>query len=252
VLALASAYVEDYLQRFSNVVAEESYQQRLQTRTSNGFADRAERTLRSEYLLVRVGAEAGVTPFRDVFEVDGRKVRDRDHRLQELFIQPRVESADIARRILDEAARYNIGGVNRNINHPVLPLEFLLPANRAGFQITYRRVEDAGGVACWRLDYEETGRPTVVRQRDTGLNVAAEGSFWIDPDSGHILRTVVRTAGAGVSTETTVVYTFNGHVGMLVPSEMRERYTTGGERVLGLAKYSNFRRFQVTTSEQIK
>jgi len=252
VLALASAYVEDYLQRLSNVVADESYQQRLQARVSNGFADRVERSLRSEYLLVRVGAQATATPFRDVFEVDGTPVRDRDHRLQELFIQPRADSIDVARRILDEGARYNLGRVNRNINHPVLPLEFLLSANLAGFQIRYRGVEGVGTVPCWRLDYEETGRPTMIRQQNTGLNIAAAGSFWIDPDSGRILRTLLRTAGAGVSTETIVVYAFSGHAGILVPSEMQERYTTGGERVLGLAKYSNFRRFQVTTSERIK
>ena len=44
--------------------------------------------------------------FRDVFDVDGRPVRDRDQRLQKLFLSaPAATAIDQAQRIADESAR---------------------------------------------------------------------------------------------------------------------------------------------------
>jgi hypothetical protein len=60
-------------------------------------------------------------PFRDVFERDGKQVRDRQERLAALFLKGSSRSAfEQARAIMDEGARYNIGNVARNINMPTL------------------------------------------------------------------------------------------------------------------------------------
>jgi hypothetical protein len=102
VLDRAGRYAVEYEQRFSMLVAEEDYYQRSErpmeagnpsrTRGPGGGEllavghDRARR-LRSDYLLVR-SDEGGWLPFRDVFEVDGRRLRDRDDRMVRLLRHP--------------------------------------------------------------------------------------------------------------------------------------------------------------------
>ena len=79
----------------------------------------------SDFLLVQVPGE-GWTPFRDVFERNGQKLRDREERLAKLFLNGASRSSfDQARQIMLEGARYNIGTIERTINLPTLPLVFL-------------------------------------------------------------------------------------------------------------------------------
>ena len=96
----------EYEQRFSMLVAEEDYYQRSErpmeagnpSRTRGPVAgncwpsgnDRARR-LRSDYRLVR-SDEGGWLPFRDVFEVDGRRLRDREDRMVRLLLHPSLSS----------------------------------------------------------------------------------------------------------------------------------------------------------------
>ena len=85
------------------------------------------RELKSDLLLVRpVGADRWVQ-FRDVFEVDGRPVRDRNERLMKLFVTPSSATANQAEQIANESSRYNIGNLQRTVNLPVLALSILEP-----------------------------------------------------------------------------------------------------------------------------
>jgi hypothetical protein len=78
-LQRAGAYVVEFETRFSNVVAEEHYFQRApsSTRSSTSMPALVRREMRSDFLFVKVPGNDGWLPFRDVFEVDGRPVRDR-------------------------------------------------------------------------------------------------------------------------------------------------------------------------------
>jgi hypothetical protein len=49
-----------------------------------------------------------------------------------------------------------------------------------------------------------------------------------------------------------VVYRHEPRLGILVPGEMNERRNAGAEVVEGRATYSNFRRFRVDTTMEIK
>ena len=61
-----------------------------------------ETVLVSDFLLVQVPGE-GWLPFRDVFERDGKQVRDRQERLAALFLKGSSRSAFAqARAIMDE------------------------------------------------------------------------------------------------------------------------------------------------------
>src|SRR5205809_293662 len=89
VLSRAAHYVGVFIEQFSNVVAEERYSQDADPTSSLNFGgSRAQhRELKSDFLLVKTsGGLVDWTPFRDVFEVDRRPVRDRDERLSRLFL----------------------------------------------------------------------------------------------------------------------------------------------------------------------
>jgi VWFA-related protein len=261
VVARASRYVTAYETTFSGLVAEEHYQQRLSkwksrgTVTARELTERGEwsleskRELRSDYLLVKAPELAGWMPFRDVFEVDGEKVRERDQRLQRLFLEAPNSAWDRANDILNESARYNIG-YTRNTNLPTLALMFLHPANRDRFVFSKAGESTVDGMAVWQVDYRERARPTLVRNVDTDL--PAEGRFWIDPAEGRVLRTALRLKAQASSVDILVLYRQSDKLGeIFVPAEMRETATTAEAKLECVAQYTNFRRFQVTTDVQI-
>src|SRR4051795_589872 len=82
-LRLAGAYVLQYERAIQGLMVQEDYEQVvLPTRQSVPSA--ASRKLRSELLILGAG-RFGWIAFRDVFEVDGRPVRDREERLSRLL-----------------------------------------------------------------------------------------------------------------------------------------------------------------------
>ena len=184
VLDRAGRYAVEYEQRFSMLVAEEDYYQRSErpmeagnpsrTRGPGGGEllavghDRARR-LRSDYLLVR-SDEGGWLPFRDVFEVDGRRLRDRDDRMVRLLLHPSRSSTERAQRIMAESTRYNIGRITRTINIPTLGVILLKPGLRERFAITADGTEILSGRETWKLAFEERARPTLVRNV-TGIDL---------------------------------------------------------------------------------
>ena len=116
VLARATEYVEALHAQLSGVVMEERYRQRA---SSPGFgrlgADSYERvTLRSDYLLVRPEGSERYFGFRDVFEANGSRVRDREERLTQLFLGGTLTEDRQVQGILTDSARYDTGdGVGR-------------------------------------------------------------------------------------------------------------------------------------------
>src|SRR5215203_3553175 len=90
VLARAAAYVEQFREELSGIVAEETYEQ--QEIPGN------RRELRSDLLLIRSETFPRWVQFRDTFEVDGRAVRDRTDRLTHLFFEP-ATAVERAKRI---------------------------------------------------------------------------------------------------------------------------------------------------------
>jgi len=139
----AAAYVEEFQRRFGSMVAEERYEQSIQEAMAIGARTRGqfERvTLVSDFLLVQVPGE-GWTPFRDVFERNGQKVRDREERLAKLFLEGSSRSSfDQARQIMLESSRYNIGNIERTINQPTLPLLFVTSALRGHFKFELEKL----------------------------------------------------------------------------------------------------------------
>jgi len=267
-LEKAGEYVVEYEQRFRNVVAEEEYVQWVDVFRGRSVdlgnvgvagpgaaveqlpsARGRRRVTRADLVFVQLGDESLWTTFRDVFEVDGKAVRDRDARLERLFLEPARSGISRAREIMNESAAYNIGPVVRTINVPTLPLVFLHPKNQKRFLFARKGRHKIEGVSGVEVRFEETGRPTFVK-READADLSAEGSFWIDPARGTVLRTRIRfefpltRSTATVTTE----YHPEPRLAMWLPSEMRERYEGSG----GTARYSNFRRFGVSVEEKAR
>ena len=261
VLVRATLYVEDLHTRLSGVVMEERYEQRATLpaafrRTESAAMQRT--TLRSDYLLVRPEGAERHFGFRDVFEANGARVRDREERLAQLFLDGATSVDRQVQGILADSARYNVGDVQRNMNTPTLPLLFLRRSYKARFD--FERVPDrapslemagpANERAVWVIAYSETAPDTVIRRR-SGVNLPARGRYWIEPETGRVLITELVIEDENVDATITVRYEQPAELDHPVPVEMREQYFNhlSGSRVEGAATYSRFRRFRVVVEE---
>jgi hypothetical protein len=252
-LPRAGAYVRQFEKDLGSVVAEELYQQDI--RPSGSGPNGAQRqssggtVLRSDFLLVQVDGQ-GWLPFRDVFERDGKALRDRQDRLAELFLSKSRGALEQARKIMDESARYNIGNVNRNVNVPTLPLQFLLPESRGQFVFTDGRADAAAAGRV--VEFKETGHPTFVTTTG-GRELPVYGRFWIDEPTGTVLRTELNMVDTAIEGHITVTYQVDPGTGLRVPARMEERYKRqkDSNEVRGVATYTKFRKFQVSTTEEV-
>jgi hypothetical protein len=251
-LQLAMARLVDYVgvyeRQYSGLVAEEEYRQ-----SSRGNNVR----LRSDYLLVKPEKSPVWVSFRDVYEVDGIAVRDRDDRLRRLFLEPGEDIWRQMQAIQDEGARYNLGIVERNINVPLFMLRFLQVENRPRFSFRLAGRRKVAGVEAWRIEFEERVFPTLIRDTQ-GKDVDARGWFYVEEVTGAIVETALKFEEHGSTGEILVSFRHDPALGMWVPAEMKETYRTLTQRSLagvprlepiieGTAVYSKFRRFQVKT-----
>ena len=253
VLTRATRYVDALHAQLSGMVAEERYEQRVR----EGGAGRR-RVLRSDFLLIQPEGENRYYGFRDVFEVDGQTVRNRDERLARLFLEASASAQRQIEGIRMESALYNIGSVERNFNTPTYALLFLRDSHTLRF--AFERVtdwspslgldapDDRAGV--WVLAYRETWPRTLIRGRD-GRNMPAQGRFWIEADTGRVLGTELSIDERGLKATIGVRYEEHDEMGHPVPVEMRERYDNRESvtRIDGTATYGRFRRFRVEVTE---
>jgi VWFA-related protein len=244
VLRTVASYLQQYEHDVSALVAEEDYVQRLPD-------NRQSRRLRSDMLII-LDQVAGWVGFRDVFEVDGNPVHDRDERLAKLFLKPNANSFAQARRIVEESSRFNLnpagGGVNRTINQPLLALKFLRAANQA--RSTFAIDNGFSGDGAVRLTFVESAKPRMIASPD---NAAARGSFRIDPATGRVLASELMIETGRTRASIRVTFAEQPNLGLWLPVSMDERYGPSPvTAVEGRATYSNFRRFKVDTDTTIK
>ena len=243
----ATTFAERFFRNFSSVVAEERYEQRIRVPAGNR-TDRPLRTvLVSDFLMVDIPGE-GWFPFRDVFERDGKQIRDRQDRLVDLFLTKDRKGLEQARAISNESTRYNIGGIQRTVNVPTLTIAFLTLEHRSRFAFKVDAREGTRLV----ISYEEKGRPTIVRGM-ADANLPVRGRFWFDEGNQAVVRTELRATDSLMDSRVTVSYEHDPALNLWVPTHMEELYRRSLNRVevSGNATYSKFRRFQVTTTQDI-
>jgi hypothetical protein len=253
VLRRMGAYVDAYGEKASIVVATERYVQDVKggEATTSGH-----RVLVSDFAIVKVEGIRGWMGFRDVVEVDGAKVENREERLIKALMSP--GSYDEALRITSESARFNIGPILRTFNVPTTALFFFKSDSLDRFKFSRKTSGDA---AMWEIAFRETRSPTLIRTPQ-GQSVPTEGSVWVNPADGTVVRTRIRminfgARGMGTSgalAEVDVTYDRVPTLDMWLPVTMSESYDgtqgTSWHRITGRAEYSDYRQFQ--TAVRIK
>ena len=243
-----------YKRDFAGVVADETYRQEARGGPRGtdlrGYpveGPRQKQDLKADVLFVRApGAEVWMQ-FRDVYEVNGKPVRDRAERLAKLFLEPSRSAQKQVEDIAAESARFNIGDVNRTINLPVLALALLETANRPWVTFTGARKKNV-----WDLEFREERGGTLIRTTGS-QSMPSRGRFLIEAETGRVLESDLIAESGTLRARIEVTYAPEAALGgMLVPSVMREKYTMKDGAVIdGRASYSRFRRYQVQTDEKV-
>jgi hypothetical protein len=239
----ATAYVLEFVDRFTNVVAEETYRQE----TSR---PKASRVLRSDLALVRYPGATTWSMIRDVFEVDGKPVRDANQaqRIMRLFTETPRTAVGRAREIAEASTRFNLVDIG-STNSPLLVLAFLQPEYRTHFRFNLAGIEKKLGPTVRTVRFVEFQRPTILKQNANG-DLFSRGLIWIEEQTGRVVKTELQLGPQMEPVRIATTYRFDEDLQLNVPVEMQDWYPDGDGEIKGLATYGKFRRFQVQTEEQ--
>jgi hypothetical protein len=271
VVAHAVTYVTHFGQALGSVVATEDYRQELigvaepekftpppititpgiqvQPAAPMTVKTGLRQTLRSSFLFVRFPDEQAWVGFRDVLEVNGRRVAS-DAKGRTPIEKPGESSLDRWRRLSEDSARYNIGSITRTLNVPTFALLVLHPENGERFSFTPSTGDHPGAAGTCDVAFQETASPTIVRS-GVGADMPTSGTFRVDPATGRVARSelIAGSASAGVAIKATVLYDYDKRLQLWLPREMREEYVAqSGERLNCVARYSNYMRTEVTAT----
>jgi hypothetical protein len=242
-VASAAKYVAGYAVQFKYLIADEVYTQRV-------LDDRGEqiavRRMTGELFLAFIPADREWIAVHDVAEVDGRPVTDRED-LQRLLKQG--EFSRVAALVANRNAGFNIGAVRRNFNEPTLPLLLFDPKRIRGVAFDRRDVVREPEATRVTLAFTERDRPTLIRTV-RGAPIFTKGEILIDAATGRVERTALELKDGDIQAQLITDYALDDNVKLWVPSVFTERYqgkVTGRREVIECeARYSNYRRFEVT------
>jgi len=271
-LTRAAWYLDYFIDRFENVVAEETYQQDSSVLlpsflpfvgTGRGgpvtpppgagdIARARHRDLRSDFLLVKSPDTLDLIPFRDVIRVDGVPVRDREQRLAKLFLNPTTDTMAHAREVANEGARYNLGSLRTTLGNPMLGISVLQLTYQPRFKFTIAKEDRSVGPNVWIVEYQEVSSPAMIRG-EANRDLFAHGRAWIETPTGRVLKTELQVEQPTVRAKVTTTFRMDQRFEIAVPSELREVYTlANGNSIKTVASYGRFRRFDVTADEDIR
>jgi formylglycine-generating enzyme required for sulfatase activity len=209
------------------------------------------RDLRSDFLLAKSPDTTALMPFRDVLEVDGMPVRDREARLAKLFLGGGRDAMAQAAQIGEEGARYNLGNMRSTLGNPVLGLSVLQKTYQPRFRFTLGKEDRSIAAGAYIVEYKEVGLPAMIRG-EAGGDLFSHGRLWVDAMNGRVLKTELIVQQPTVRAIVTTSFRIDSQSGIAVPTEMREQYVFGnGNKVTTLATYGRFRHFDVSANEEL-
>jgi hypothetical protein len=258
VLSSAMRYTMNYEQRFFLLAAEEHYVQELQrppnpgsnlSRSNPGGGMQGggpvnAQIMRSDFLLVQLGGDGeGWMPFRDTYEVKGRKLRERDDRLLKLFTSSDRDRFEKAERLTEISNKLHLGNVTRSINIPTLAMMFVHPRVNERFEFTDGGEETIAGRVLRKANYREVARPTLIKTT-RGRDLALTGVLWIDPFSGTVVKSELNAADPAVRCQVIVTFRREESLDLWVPDKMEEYYKANiaVDDIFATATYTNIRR----------
>jgi len=243
-LPRVGAYIRAFVGDFSNVVAEESYKQEISS-------PRRKRLLKSDLMLVRYPGADGWLTFRDTFEVDGKSVRSEPERLTKLFVEPPENAMRRAREISTASEKYNLARIG-TINNPLLVLALLQEENHDRFRFTMSGLEKSLGPDVRAMQFQEFRTPTFIKL-DGNADIFSNGLLYVEQATGRIVKTQLNIGKRGSGIEIQTTFQRDPNLAIDVPVLLKEWYPDGqGGDITGEATYSRFRRFQVSTQEEVR
>jgi hypothetical protein len=239
----ASTYVHQFIERFSNVVAEETYEQQI-------TVPRRKRVLLSDFLLVRYPGDQLWLALRDVAEVDGEPVRERADRIMKLFLEPPSSALRRATEIAGASSRYNLIDIG-SLNSPLLALSFLQRQYVDRFRFNLAGLEKKLGPDVRTVRFVEFRQPTILK-RNVNTDLFTRGLMWIEEGTGRVVKTELRVGGQVAPVRITTLYKFDEELGINVPAQMEDWYPDRTGEFRGKATYGKFRRFEIKTDESFQ
>jgi hypothetical protein len=239
-----NTYIRSFITAFSNVVAEETRQQQIPS-------PRRKRLLKSDVMLVKFPGALAWYMFRDTFEVDGKSVRSEPERLTRLFVETPSNALQRAREISEVSAKYNLANIG-TISDPLLVLALMQEEFHERFRFTMGGIEKSLGPDVRTLQFQEFRAPSILKL-DGNSDVFVSGLVWLEQASGRIRKTQFNIGRRGTGLQIDTTFREDADLGIDVPATMKEWYPdpTGGD-ITSEATYGRFRRFNVSTAEDLK
>lgn len=253
VVAAAAAYVAEYQQQLTSVLADEIYSQEVTTDTPLQPGMPSLRHMRSEVFFMFISGNQDWMAIRDVIAVDGRAVDRRPDIRHALRTLP---TRRVASTFKAHNSRFNIGRTYRNFNEPTLSLLVFDAKHRKRFSFKRTRVHAEGDTLLVTLAFKEKESPTLIGDLDSG-RVFSTGEMVVEAGTGRVRNAAIEADTDAVKSRLETTYAPDERLGIWVPAVFRERYvrdgrsqgrsvdrSAGREEILCEARYSNFRRFE--------
>jgi hypothetical protein len=255
-VAIASRHAVAFAENAETLLADEHYVQEVKTRPSSTSMPQfstagitlEKRQLDSEVALVQLKTGDLWLVARDVQKVDDRPL-DAAQRLPlpSISASSDAEAVKQLRAIAAQGARFNVGGIRRDLNTPTLALWLLTPSVVSRFDFSIGGTQTIDGHQSVVVSFKERKAPYLFNVDD--VPVPATGRFWLDRERQAVIRTeLMLRAGPGqprAQAQIVVNYGFDAKAGAWVPRDMREQYNAAinPQFVVANATYSNVRRF---------
>jgi hypothetical protein len=242
-VARASVYVHDFVDRFSNVVAEETYEQEISV-------PRRKRVLTGDFLLVRYPGDDMWQGLRDVTAVDGKPVGDREARILRLFTEPNRNPMSRARELATVSSRHNLIDIG-SLSNPLVAMAFLQRQYKERFRFNLAGLDKKLGPDVRQVRFVEALQPTLLKG-NSNSDVPSRGLYWIEEGTGRVVKTELQLGTTGFPIRIVTTYAFDAELGINVPATMEDWYPIRDGEFRGKATYGKFRRFQVQVTETLK
>jgi hypothetical protein len=268
VLGKAGQFVID-LQKVRVLAADETYQQVYRVSgdanhaVSTGSAPplgewtgHSPRKIRSQFILLsNADSDVGWLAFRDAFEVDGRKLRNDQGRLEPMFARSIDTALPAAQMFTAEAIKHNKGTMAGAVHATTFALTVLSPTHQSSFKFEKKGEKKVGDVTAWVVAYAETTGGKFARTIE-GVPQPVRGELWIDPATGRVLKTQVVMDSLDAYPDMKlhperyenfprmtfeVTYALDARLNLWLPRELKESYDRRVEVVTTTATYTNYR-----------
>ena len=224
-----------FITQFSDVVTEEEYDQHF-------AINKRKRHLKSDFLLVGYpGRKELVMVFRDVREVDGKPIRDKQDRITKLFLEPFNNAIRRAQDIHRDGLRHSVD--NGRLMDPLTVVAYLQGEYQSGFRISLGDVARNLGPDIREINLT----PIPARGR-----IAQPARAWVSDATGDVVKTELRSGFGARAEITTTTFGVDPVLNIRVPLEMKDEMPRGSDDFIGTATYSNFRRFEVRTEAEVQ